>query len=291
MKVSEKNKILFAGLNTVDIQYLLNQFPEENAKTRALQNEIRAGGPATNAAIACAYLGSDTDLFTPIGEHTLSEFLRNELKNYGVQVLDPISGLPGKPVFSSIITSKENASRTVYYYNPEISVSLKENEYPDLILYKLAMFDGFYSGIALPLAKKCQKAGITTILDGGSWKNNTEALLASVDIAICSNDFTVPGGETPEDIFIYLHAKGVTHIAITRGADSILYSEPGSTGEIQVNSVNVTDTLGAGDIFHGAFCHYFAMGNTFTESLYLASVIAGESCKTFGTRQWMTKDK
>ena len=96
MKVSEKNKILFARLNTVDIQYLLNQFPEENAKTRALQNEIRAGGPATNAAIACAYLGSDTDLFTPIGEHTLSEFLRNELKNYGVQVLDPISGLPGK---------------------------------------------------------------------------------------------------------------------------------------------------------------------------------------------------
>ncbi|NET50891.1 MAG: sugar kinase, partial [Merismopedia sp. SIO2A8] len=46
------------------------------------------------------------------------------------------------------------------------------------------------------------------------------------------------------------------------------------------------DTLGAGDIFHGAFCHYILQQN-FTESLVAAAEIASNSCKFFGTRRWM----
>jgi sugar/nucleoside kinase (ribokinase family) len=267
----------------------MGKYPQENTKNKASQNEIHAGGPATNAAITCAYLGSNVDLLTPIGTHTLSFFLKNDLKKAGVNLLDPLTNMQGSPVFSSIITSTENASRTVFYYNPEITITLGRNNYPDLELYKLVMFDGFYPEIAIPLAQKCKSAGITTILDAGSWKEHTEELLNFVSIAICSDDFHVPASIKSRDVFTFLHSRGVSSIAITRGDKAILYSCKGSTAEIPVDTINVVDTLGAGDVFHGAFCNYYFKDQNFVESLYRAAQVAGESCKTFGTRGWMSK--
>jgi sugar/nucleoside kinase (ribokinase family) len=44
--------------------------------------------------------------------------------------------------------------------------------------------------------------------------------------------------------------------------------------------------MGAGDVFHGAFCHYIIQQD-FTEALASATNIAADSCQFFGTRQWM----
>ncbi|PMB30496.1 ribokinase, partial [Fischerella thermalis CCMEE 5319] len=50
------------------------------------------------------------------------------------------------------------------------------------------------------------------------------------------------------------------------------------------------DTLGAGDIFHGAFCHYVLREN-FLDALASAAKIAAFSCQFFGTRRWMESFK
>jgi sugar/nucleoside kinase (ribokinase family) len=47
------------------------------------------------------------------------------------------------------------------------------------------------------------------------------------------------------------------------------------------------DTMGAGDIFHGAFCFFSSEGKGFVESLGEAANIAAESCRYKGTREWM----
>jgi sugar/nucleoside kinase (ribokinase family) len=50
--------------------------------------------------------------------------------------------------------------------------------------------------------------------------------------------------------------------------------------------VAAVDTMGAGDIFHGAFCYFFSIGYGFEESLERAAEIASESCRYRGTREW-----
>ena len=59
---------------------------------------------------------------------------------------------------------------------------------------------------------------------------------------------------------------------------------------IAVPNVETVDTLGAGDIFHGAFCH-FILSNSYRRSLEAAAKVASESCRYFGTRQWIAKRK
>jgi sugar/nucleoside kinase (ribokinase family) len=50
------------------------------------------------------------------------------------------------------------------------------------------------------------------------------------------------------------------------------------------------DTLGAGDILHGAFCYYSSLGQVFQEALTNAVRVASESCRFRGTREWMNQD-
>jgi sugar/nucleoside kinase (ribokinase family) len=61
------------------------------------------------------------------------------------------------------------------------------------------------------------------------------------------------------------------------------------SGQIVVPQINAIDTMGAGDVFHGAFCHYILRQN-FTDALEAATKIASDSCQFFGTRQWMQPD-
>lgn len=284
------SKILFLGLNTLDIQYRVRKFPKTNSKTQAIDNQVHAGGPATNAAVTCAFLGSETDLLTPIGDHAFSDFLKKDIEKSGVSIVDPIKNQQGYPVLSSIVTSEENGERTVFYYRPEKNEKIISEEYPDISMYKMVMFDGFYPQLAIPIAQECRENGIITVLDGGSWKDETRDLFAFIDIAICSDDFNVPGCDNPDYTFNYLHDQGVQYAAITRGKDNTLYSSENILGEIPVDPINAVDTLGAGDVLHGAFCHYFRLGNDFIQSLLLASKIASASCRFFGVREWMKND-
>jgi sugar/nucleoside kinase (ribokinase family) len=47
--------------------------------------------------------------------------------------------------------------------------------------------------------------------------------------------------------------------------------------------IKAVDTLGAGDIFHGAFCHYI-LQQDFPTALSNAAKVAARSCESFGTR-------
>ena len=49
---------------------------------------------------------------------------------------------------------------------------------------------------------------------------------------------------------------------------------------------------GAGDVFHGAFCHALLRAGTLDEAVFVAALrraaeVAAESCRWFGTREWM----
>jgi sugar/nucleoside kinase (ribokinase family) len=44
--------------------------------------------------------------------------------------------------------------------------------------------------------------------------------------------------------------------------------------------------LGAGDVLHGAFCHYFALDPNFPRALRKASAVATLSCQSLGLEEW-----
>ncbi len=281
-------KGLFWGLLTIDLQFYIDEFPAENNKVKARKFNAYIGGPATNAAITFRHLGGQANLFTAIGRNSFRTMVLEELSEFEVDAYDLKYGEKADPVFASVITSKATGSRTIFSYHPEevsqIPVDMISGD------FKIALFDGFYMKSAIEAAQRCRELGIITVLDGGSWKQGMNELLPYIDIAICSADFFPPDIQAIDDVTEYLLKKGVSKTAITRGERPIITNEGEVNYLVSVPRTKTVDTLGAGDIFHGAFCYFYGTSGNFLLSLEKAAQIASYSCQFEGPRGWMGRD-
>jgi sugar/nucleoside kinase (ribokinase family) len=278
---------LFVGLTTLDFIYLSDRPLPANQKVVAQDYLAVAGGPATNAAVAFNYFGNQGKLLSVLGKHPLTELIRSDLAQQGVTTVDLLPDKIDTPTVSSIIVTAATGERSIISLNAVKSQANPEIVTPDLLTnIDLVLLDGHQLEVSLKLAAIAKSRQIPVILDGGSWKPGLEELLCWVDYAICSANFYPPQCQQTQDVFDFLQDCGIKYIAITQGEQAIRYLERGNNSAIPVPTIKPVDTLGAGDIFHGAFCHYILQEN-FPTALQLASKIASRSCLSFGTRSWL----
>ncbi|MCE4566917.1 sugar kinase [Maribellus sp. CM-23] len=283
-----KFKGLFVGLTTVDIQYFVDVFPEANQKVKVTAPEMLVGGPATNAAIAFSALNDGAFLISSAGENSFSDLVRNDFEISNIDFTDLSAEKANQPVIATVVTSG-NGDRNIFTHHPlPLETVYTPKQILDEINPEIVMMDGFYPEFSVALAREARSRKIPVVLDCGSWKPHLPELLPFVDIAICSSDFYPPFCSSPADVFDYLNELGIHSAAISRGGDSILFRKGKNESEIQVENVLTKDTLGAGDILHGAFCYYYLLEREFTSALTKASRVASFSCKFNGTRQWLT---
>ncbi len=277
---------LFVGLTTVDIFNLVDRHPLPDQKVRAQRQLVSAGGPSANAAVAFGAFGNEAHLLTGIGRHPTAALALDDLQCHKVRIFD-CSGCPDDlPVLSTIIIDTSSGNRSVIYSNPLDRALSPDQLYDHLVDdYQIILFDGFYLEQAVSIARAARGLSLT-VLDGGSWKEGLEELLPFIDYAVCSADFKAPGCKSEDDLLDYLDKTGVKGSAISRGAEPIIYRGEGEQGQIPVPQVQPLDTLGAGDILHGVFCHHI-LSNSFSRSLELAAYSATHSCLSYGTRQWI----
>ena len=236
-------------------------------------------------------LGGKSHLTSAIGKNQFTPFIESELQHYNVEFTDLSPAADQLPTVSSIVVTKGSGHRAVITTKSSNVVSTKDATFiSNKDDYSVVLVDGFNMEMCCRVAMQAQDCGIDVVLDAGSWKDGMESLLPYVDVAICSENFHSPEGIDDNTVLEYLANQDVKYRAITRGERSIIYSFPDGEGEIAIEPVDVVDTLGAGDILHGAFCYYYAKGNNFVQALIKASKVATLSCKTFGTRSWM-RDK
>lgn len=283
------NTGLFVGLITLDLLYLTTNYPEKNQKIVANDYAVTAGGPATNAGVTFSYFGNQTTIVCGLGNHPITQLIKADLEKYNVKIQDLDKVRCEPPPVSSIITTKSTGDRAVISINATKSQISKEAISPDIINnIDIVLIDGHQIAASLEIAQLAKSKNIPIVIDGGSWKPGFKEILPFVDYAICSANFHPPNCQNLEEVFAYLSGKNIPHIAITQGEKPIKYFSQGKFGNLEVAKINAIDTLGAGDIFHGAFCHYI-LDLEFTEALANSANIAGHSCQYFGTRQWINR--
>lgn len=283
-----KKRGLFVGLITLDLIYLAQSPPNKNQKIVAADYTVAAGGPATNAAVTFSHLGNESTLLGVIGSHPMTQIVRTDLEDYNLAMVDLDSHNNNSIPVSSIIVTEATGERAVVSINA-VKTQVGSEAIPENILQDvdIVLIDGHQIMAGLHIAQMAKAKNIPVVIDGGSWKPGFEQILHTIDYAICSANFYPPNcRDNQEAVFTYLQEIKVPYIAITNGGEAIHYFAQGETGITDVPKVQTVDTLGAGDVFHGAFCHFILREN-FTDALVSAANIASYSCKFFGTRRWM----
>lgn len=195
------------------------------------------------------------------------------------------------------------------------------------------LVDGHHLDLAVAAARRARDAGVPVLLDGGSWKPGLEHLLAAVDVAVLSAAFRAPaaflapgapddaaaprreraGGLDAAGLLTAVRRAGPRLVARSQGDGplQVLPDEepqhdtaraaggPGAPAarllEVAVPQVPVRDTLGAGDVLHGAALAWLAQrpatrpldAPALAEGLARAAEVASWSCRADGARGWL----
>ncbi|MDC0766558.1 PfkB family carbohydrate kinase [Streptomyces sp. HD] len=284
---------LFVGLCTLDVIQLVDHVPASDEKLTAREQTVAAGGPAANAAVTFAHLGGSAALLTAIGSHPLALAVTADLDRAGVTVSDLAPDATDPPAVSSIMVTASTGQRAVASTNATGHRLAPPDDLGALVAAcDIVQLDGHHMELATATARTARTVGRRTVLDAGSWKPGTQKLLESIEVAVCSADFRPPGTRTPTDVLRFLRQQGVAWTAVSQGGRPLVWAGPEGGGTVDVPSVPVADTLGAGDVLHGALTHHLAArgqltSQDFVQALRAAALVASRACASFGTRAWM----
>lgn len=293
---SRAGRVVCVGLATLDVIQYAAQLPTPGEKGDSDASWCGAGGPAANAAATVALLGGAATLMAPIGGDPPGELVRADLRRAGVD-LEPPPGLEGaSTTVSSAWVATSSGERTVLSTNAPAGADRAGWEGPSVLPDDAAavLVDGFLPRLACDAARAARQRAVPVVLDGGSWKAVHRELLPLVDHAICSARFAFPDAAdaATADRLARLGSVVGTLAAITDGGAPIRYrladAHGGDAGEVcPPPPPQVVDTLGAGDVLHGAFAHHLVQrGQPPIDALAAAAADAARSVADHGPRAW-----
>jgi sugar/nucleoside kinase (ribokinase family) len=222
-----------------------------------------------------------------LGSHPIAHLILTDLQQCGVTLTDLTPSRTNPPPVSSIIITEATGERAVVSMNA-VKTQASQEGIPANCLQStdIVLIDGHQIEVGRAIAAEAKAQNIPIVIDGGSWRPGFETILPFANYAICSANFHPPGCRNNEEVAAYLSNLGISQIAITHGECPIRYWSAEASGWVNVPKIDVVDTLGAGDIFHGAFCHAI-LQQEFVDALETAAKAAAVSCQYFGTRRWM----
>ncbi len=278
---------LFVGLITLDCIYRVSHVPSSDEKLVALDSLLVAGGPATNAAIAFAALGNRSTLVGALGQHPLATLIRTELTSYGVEMVDLTPELETPPPLSTILVTAATGDRAVVSRNALGRQADPPEDFALLVnAADVVLIDGHQMAVSWAIATAARQKNRPIVIDAGSWKTGFETVLPLATSVVAAAKFRLSSHDDADATLAALTTLGVAEVAVTHGAGPIQVCDRGHRGTVPVPSMTVIDTLGAGDILHGAFCHY-RLSQSFLEALANAAEVATHSCRYFGPRGWI----
>jgi sulfofructose kinase len=229
--------VVAVGLCTVDLVQRVATLPAPGEKVQSSSVELAAGGPAANAAVAVAALGGTALLSTVLGSHPLARLASRDLEACGVAVTDVLPYRVAPPAVSAVSVRESDGERTVVSHNAAGVAAVAE---VDLAGAGCLLLDGHHPDLALRAARSARELGVPVLLDAGSWKPVLADLLSYVDICACSAAFREED-ELTNPVVIR-----------TAGPDPVTWTAGGESGSVDVAPTEVLDTVGAGDVWHGA---------------------------------------
>ncbi len=281
--------VLGFGTAAVDELLAVGSFPVPDRKSTLLSVERQGGGQTATALVAAARQGVRTAFCCQLGMDELSLFSLAELEKEGVDCSPCIRLSHGRPYHSFIIVDRSKNTRTILHQIGNIIPPLDAIT-PELLgRTRLLILDDNMQQAAVHVARLAQVAGVPVVadldLDG---LPVTADLLPLVDHLIVGSAFArhVSGEEQEPKMAAALGSRERACCVVTAGSRGCWYTCHGSpVHHVPAFSVNVLDTTGCGDVFHGAYAAALARGESVPHAIVLASATAALKAKQPGGRQ------
>jgi sulfofructose kinase len=266
------------GVITMDTIALVERYPSEDERVLA-EVIIRAGGgPAAVAAVALSRLGIKSAIVGTIGDDADGQEILRIFAQEGVDTSGISIGATAT-AGSVIVASKENNARAISTRQPVVQAPINQAA-------KNLIADAKWVHVDQVGIKRLDELGVTRgkgpqiSFDAGYGVENFDPII--VDLFV-PTDRQMALRYPDVDLAVALEndslKAGNTVVATQGSAGSAAFSPETGLVTAPGFKVDVTSTLGAGDVFHGALLAQVIQGYSLQDSIRRANAVAALSCR------------
>lgn len=279
-----KTHVVCIGLATSDIVFDVERLPSSAGKHYAKALHQVGGGPASNAAVTVSRLGGRASFVGCLGDDPGGERILADLAASGVAT-DHVQFIPDTSSSTSAVMVDEHGERMIVnFFDPRLltgDIDSTPFADADAVLADTRWLAGAEVALAAAAAR-----GVPGVIDYDMAPTHLEnlpddapALAAASHIA-----FSAPGlaGRTgtddPSEGLRRASELTDAWVAVTLGEHGVRWLDEGIERHLPAFEVTAMDTLGAGDVFHGALALELGRGAAEAEAVRVASAAAAIKC-------------
>jgi ribokinase len=293
MKPTPLFDVIGIGLCTLDVLVRLGRMPAWDRPASFESICLDGGGPTGTALCAASRLGARAAFIGTAGMDRFAELKLRSLAEHGVDTSQVVRR-PGPETRIVLVTvNRENGDRIFNTKADFRSDRLRPEELDREVITRarILLTEGFHSEAALAAAGWMHAAGKRVILDGSA--TNAESLDAPIrrlvsqtDILICGEGFAeaLTGEADVEKAGRAALSFGPEITVLTRGETGSFLFSAAEAFHTPAFPVDVVDTTGAGDVFHGAFIAGLLRGWDLRTICRFAAAVSAIQCTVLGGR-------
>ena len=274
------------GQCALDVVGRLGEYPPPDQKAELDDLRVQGGGPVATALVTLARLGVRTAFCGCVGDDDFGTRIRSGLAEEKVDCrhLQTVAGATSQ--FAFIVV--DGTARRTIFWNRGNAGPLDPGCLPEdlLVRSRILHLDGLQARPSLAAARIAREAGVTTVLDGGTWREGTPELLPLIDHLVVGEKFARQvAGENLEAALERLVSFGARAVTVTRGGQgSLTLGRDGRCFTQPAFAVDAVDTTGCGDVFHGGYIYGLLQEWPLERTVRFAAACAALKTRALGGR-------
>jgi sulfofructose kinase len=262
-------RILFAGVAVADFVFNVDEMPRKPEKYRARSAHMCSGGNAANSAVAGSRLGAYAMLAARVGDDFVGGFILDELARQNVDTALVRRIADGASSFSSIYADQTGERQITNFRGQRLGEDAEWLD--DVPEFDVLLADNRWEPLTRRAIQIAHDRNIPAIVDAEP-PFDQDAVKLATHVAFSAQgiyDFT--GVEHPVAALQSASSKLDAWVCVTNGAEGTYFIEDGRVENVPAIAVEAKETLGAGDVWHGAFAVMIAEGNDIRGAIQFAN--------------------
>ncbi len=275
------------GYSALDYLGVIQRFPRENMKLELKEFKIQGGGPAATAIVTAARLGLKASFIGIVGDDSFGRKMLDELKKESVDVSSVIIEQGGESHFAFIMVDETTGARTILWTRGSLPFIKKEQvDREKISSADILLIDSLEPQAAARAAEIARENRVPVVIDAGTVREGVEELLPLCDYIIASEVFAaqISNNGSIEKALDIIHSYGPEASVITLGERGCAALNNDGLIKIDGFRVNVVDTTGAGDVFHGAFLFAVLQEWDLYRICLFSNAVSALKCRKLGGR-------
>ena len=277
------------GIDSPCQDFVMNvdHLPTPNQGVRVNASSWQGGGKVASGIVASARQGVNCAILGALGDDIFGKFCYKDFARHNINVDNMLLRKGEYTMFNVILSDKETMGRSILGTGGTAESIRYEEINEDFLKNTKYFYIARFNDVIIKACHVAKEAGAKVFIDADGYSDSLMENIGLIDVFVAS-EFVYDAlfqDKNYEENCKTIAAKGPSIVVFTFGEKGCVgYSQETGYFEIPAFSVDATDTLGAGDVFHGGYLAALVYGMDAKESARYASAVSAIKCTRIGGR-------